>query len=454
MSARAHTLARALVCGGLALMGLLYSEPYASGNGRFPKADMLVGVPGSEGRDLYLRSTFGVLVSHDAGKKWEWICEEALGFSGTWDPPIAVTRSAVLYVGLQNGLRKVSKGCEGTAVPELAGEPVSDVSVDGSGKHAVVVTSPLDRAGAFYREGDDGKFDKRASLPEGYTWDTVDVAPSSTGGSRVYMTGVKYPNKPYAHFLRSNDGGKTFEESKLTLPADGRLFLSGIDPNNVDRVFVRQIGDDWTELLLSTDGGTKFESVLHTKSSLLGFALSPDGKTAWAAAGDPKEGLYRSDDGGLHFSHVADASLVCLHANKVGLFGCSNPMTRGGPLLFGSSDRGVTVSALSAFSDIRGPASCQKSCGAAWAATEQLVLRGAVADVVPQATTAATTPVAVMKDAGGAEGALQPAAAPANEAPKKSCGCDAQGGAVSTSGVVWVAVLLSLRRRRAARAEG
>ena len=84
----------------VALMALLYSEGHAWGNGRFPKADMLVSVPESDGRDLYLRSTFGILVSHDAGKRWEWICEEALGFSGTWDPPIALSRSGVLYVGV------------------------------------------------------------------------------------------------------------------------------------------------------------------------------------------------------------------------------------------------------------------------------------------------------------------------------------------------------------------
>jgi hypothetical protein len=55
----------------------------AAANGRFPKAQQIVTAPGSGGKTIFLRATFGVLVSRDAGATWSWICEQAIGFSGT-----------------------------------------------------------------------------------------------------------------------------------------------------------------------------------------------------------------------------------------------------------------------------------------------------------------------------------------------------------------------------------
>jgi hypothetical protein len=61
----------------------------ASGNGRFPRADQLVLVPGSRD-ELVLRTTFGLLLSSDAGASWDWVCEQEIGFSGIEDPAFAI----------------------------------------------------------------------------------------------------------------------------------------------------------------------------------------------------------------------------------------------------------------------------------------------------------------------------------------------------------------------------
>ena len=48
-------------------LGLLYTTPEdALANGRFPKAQTIVLPAGGDGSTIYLRTTFGVLVSHDA----------------------------------------------------------------------------------------------------------------------------------------------------------------------------------------------------------------------------------------------------------------------------------------------------------------------------------------------------------------------------------------------------
>ena len=86
----------------------------AGANGRFPKAQALVTRPGSDGRELYMRATFGVMRSTDGGASWRWMCEPSLGYDGTWDPAIAVTRDGVLWVGLPDGLAYTRDGCDVT----------------------------------------------------------------------------------------------------------------------------------------------------------------------------------------------------------------------------------------------------------------------------------------------------------------------------------------------------
>ena len=56
-------------CAVVALLSAFCSSATAWANGRFPRADQLVAVPG-EPAELVLRTTFGLLVSHDAGVTW------------------------------------------------------------------------------------------------------------------------------------------------------------------------------------------------------------------------------------------------------------------------------------------------------------------------------------------------------------------------------------------------
>ena len=46
----------------------------ARANGRFPAANQLAHSP-TDPKLFVLRTTFGILVSHDAGASWDWVCE-------------------------------------------------------------------------------------------------------------------------------------------------------------------------------------------------------------------------------------------------------------------------------------------------------------------------------------------------------------------------------------------
>jgi hypothetical protein len=441
----------------------MYTAPEARANGRFPKAQVIATVPGGDGSTVYLRATFGVLVSHDEGKHFGWLCEQALGFSSTWDPPIAVTRDARLWVALTDGLRVTKDGCDVQDVPALKGELVADLATDASGEHVYLVTATPGKAAHVWRSitptaGKLEPFERLGRGISGTRFDTLEVAPSDP--RRLYFTGVPEGSGPRAHFFRSDDGGATIRETKPALPNDGRLFVSAVDARNPERVLVRQLHDKGSDVLLSTDGGATFRSVLHVDGAMFGFAPAPDGVTYYAGSGDPKEGIWRSHDRGEHWEPAAKTSVMCLHADGDRLFACSNPYVPGGYAIAVSRDRGDTIAPLATFDAVTGPVACDggapSRCAAPWPET-----RTAIATSANMAAPVADAPTL---DAAGVDASIAPASAtpaPATPAPARSaCGCRAAGAPVpSGDGVPPVLALASVvagaerarRRRRACR---
>ncbi len=341
----------------------VYAEGTAFANGRFPRAQQLVSAP-SDPSHVFLRATFGVLASFDGGGTWRWLCEDAIGFSGTWDPPVAVARDGRLWMGLEKGLSWTTDACNVHAVPEVAGELVSDVSA--AGADLVFATSTPKKPAAFWRVSH-GAAAKMGATLDGFYIDTLDAL-----GTRLYATGVRVGEKAEPHIFRSDDGGATIRELHPTWPTQGRLYLAAIDPKNAARILVRQLSDRGSDLLASEDGGATFVVVLHLAGAMFGFTQSEDGATVWAGSGDADEGLYRSTDRGRTFTPVAKAPIFCLHRSAEKLFSCSNPFTEHGYAIGVSTDEGATLKPLIGFADVLGPVACDAgagaSCGKTWTA--------------------------------------------------------------------------------------
>ena len=433
----------------------MYTEPLALANGRFPKADVIATVPGGDGSRLFMRSTFGLLLSNDGGKTWTWLCEQALGFSGTWDPPIVVTRDGRLWAGLADGLRVTKNGCDVREVPELKGELIADLSADARGDRGILVTSTPDKAANVWRQTGADRWEKLGKGISGFAFDTLDAAPSRP--ARVYLTGVPTAGGLRAHLFRSDDGGATLTEVKIAVspsPNDGRLFLSAIDPKNPDRLLVRHVNAQGSNLLLSTDGGETFTVALTMKASMFGFAKSTDGATYWAGSGDPKEGIWRSVDRGVKWEQVSKASVLCLHADGPRLFSCSNPYALGGYAIAVSTDGGGSLRALATFDDVTGAVACDAgagtTCSAAWA------------DVKLAIASSGRSPAVAPRDAGSARSTVpdaspsRPEDAESPATPRARCGCQTGGLRASWPSMATVAALGLRRwgraRRRARRA--
>ena len=418
----------------------VYVEAPAFANGRFPRAQQLVSDP-RDPSHVFLRATFGVLASFDGGGTWRWLCEDAIGFSGTWDPPVAVTRDGRLWMGLEKGLSWTTDACNVHAMPEVAGELVSDVSADGDA--LVFATSTPKKPATIWRAAA-GTVRKTGAVLDGFYVDTIDAL-----GARVWLTGVRIGEKAGPHIFRSDDSGTTVRELHPSLPTQGRLYLAAIDPKNASRILVRQLSDKGSDLLASEDGGTTFTVALHMAGAMFGFAQSADGVTVWAGSGDADEGLYRSTDRGRTFTPVAKAPIFCLHRSAQKLFTCSNPFTEHGYAIGASTDDGTTVTPLIGFADVLGPVACDagagSGCGKNWTAMHATLTTQTQSAPPPPAS---STPMF---------GAEHPDGGKSFGAERSTCGCGISAGPVWPA-APWVVALGALfgrrGRSRAARRSG
>jgi hypothetical protein len=356
----------------LALILSVFTIRSARANGRFPEAQLIESVPGDP-NTLFLRATFGILVSHDAGKSWHWICERSLGYEGQWDPPIAATRDGRLWVGLEDGLVATRDGCSVEAAPELDGQTVKDLTTDPRGETLWAITGAPGKRSYVWRRS--SKWERLAGMDE-TNFMTIEVAPSQP--SRVYVSGQPY-STIRGQIFRSDDGGATLRGAKNDLAAEGPFFIGAVDPKDPNRLLIRHLHAKGSDLLLSRDGGKTFANVLSITSAMFGFAKNAEGTTYWAGSGLADHGLFRSTDRGEHWSAVAKEGVLCLHqAPGDGLFACANALTVGAPAIAVSHDEGKSFTPLARFADIRGPVECPTGdaraslCAGSWPAMKTL----------------------------------------------------------------------------------
>ena len=237
---------------GIALSILLACSS-ASANGRFPQAQVIESVPGTDGQKLFMRTTFGILETVDGGKSWHWICEKALGYEGQWDPPIAVTKDGRLWVGLDHGLASTVDGCLVDTASELEGNTVKDLTTDGTGEILFAITGKPGVPSAVWRRSLDGKWQRLGSKSlETLNLLTIEVAPSKP--SRIYVAGEPY-DTIRGRLYRSDDGGQTFVGTTNDEKPNGPFFIATVDPKNPDTVFLRHLHANGSELLVTIDAG-------------------------------------------------------------------------------------------------------------------------------------------------------------------------------------------------------
>lgn len=397
-------------------LSLLYPARSAFANGRFPEAQQLAIVPnGADPSLLVLRTSFGIVLSHDAGKTWSWVCERALGFDGTWDPPIAVTKDGRIWVGLVDGLRITRDGCGTSEVKALHGARITDLAVDARGENVLALSSPIDAPATVWIVHADGKADALPGDFKGLELKTADFAPSS---GKIWVTAAPFQqaNSPRAH-LFVGSATKPFVEVPLPVAPDEIVYLSAVDPKNDQRLVARALSARGTNVIVSNDGGKTFTTALHVGTLLFGFAKSDDGKTMFTGSGDPNDGIWESEDRGTTWKQASKTSVRCLTLAGDVLYACSTPYRPNGFAVGASRDQGLTFATLSSFKDIAGPIACDAgeglACRDAWPAQKSVL--------DPKPAAAVDAGALAVGDAASGDGGSRPAER------GKSCGCRAAG---------------------------
>ncbi len=451
----------------------------ARANGRLPAAHQLVVAP-TDQNFFVIEATFGLLVSHDTGANFGWICENAVGYgtSTNQDPSIGVTSGAVL-AGVYQGLAVSSD--HGCSWHFAMTEPITDVTVRRDDPHTALALSSRYLG---VTDAGENNFSTQifVSHDDGTTWgavggpiepdvlvETIDVAPSDP--NRIYVGGARTMFGSDGSFRRtglvlaSTNGGASYTATEIPLvppyETQASAYVTAIDPTNPDRVYVRISDSAVDRLVVSDDGAATFRTAYQAKGTLAGFAMSSDGSKVFV--GDSASGVFKAAvppvDSGAPFAFSLQSSAVvsCMAWSAGKLYACmGQPWDQAFKQLGASADDGMTFAPDFPFGCVSGPLACPGGAVAAACGSGFAMLKGTVGPctdaggldggmVVPDA---GVEDAAALKDASTADaGAVRETPHPHTS----SCGCSA-GQAASAGGLSAVGVLLALALRRRRRA--
>ena len=335
----------------------LGSAHLAHANGRYPEAGQVVVDPSAPDH-LWVRGTFGLLYSADGGARFDWVCEEALGYSGAWDPPIASTSGGRLLAGLFDGLRRADPPyCDVEATPDLIDANVSDVAVAATAAERVAViatssSSPGALASRLYLSADGGQsFSAAAGFPMALEALTVDWAPSDL--AVLYVTGTASDGRGW--LLRSDSGGDDWERVVIAGSDPGQEpYLAAVDPSDAHVLYLRLAGERGA-LLRSVDGGESWTELFRGEGPLQAFALAPDGSRL--LVGGALDGIWRSSTADLAFEQVSLVGARCLTWTDRGVYACGDDFQDGFTVGL-STTEGSTFAPVLRLSQVCGPLRC------------------------------------------------------------------------------------------------
>lgn len=384
---------RMTVWRGAAALALVVAAPVAArANGRFP-ATMSVSFQEGDDQKIFVGSTFGLLMSPDDGATWRWVCEQAIGYEGVFDPVFAVSRTGTIFATSYDGL-SISR--DGGCTFSFAGGPLldmwtSDVQI-GPDEAIWVTTSMGGRTNDVFVSRDDGQsFAPTGLLHERAWWKSIRIAPSNP--NRIYVTGYQIADpsgdgntEPRPLLYVTDNGGADWTEIPFSFEGRSQIFLLGVSPMDEDLVFMRVLGDRQDILLRSATGGVSWTEVMRQDVNFSGFVALPDGRFI---VGTYFRGVYVSRDGGLTWSHTAEEPAMQCAGRRAAdgeLFSCGNNWDQKPEVKFalGRSTDGEDWSPVLRLVEIDGPLQCpdgspQKTlCEPLWPSLAQQLGIGAV----------------------------------------------------------------------------
>ncbi|HUS29333.1 MAG TPA: sialidase family protein [Kofleriaceae bacterium] len=312
----------------LAVLFLTALASAAQANGRDPYTVTIHFKRGAE-NNIISGMTFGLVISHDGGTTWEWMCEKAIGYGGMWDPDYEYTSSDAIFATTFDGLSVMRNRCD-FASTMFGTTFVSRITEASNGTLYVAASDSTIGDSKIYKSTDNGMTFPTSTTPPGGIagdwWQSIEVAPSDP--TRVYLTGYRLVMKctansgnagaactanamctnggmcePQKEFLlyKSVDSGANYTAiSKTgigTTSSNSTIDIVGISPTDPNTLYVKvtfETGSSGDTVYRSTNGGTNWTPILSKDSKFgLSFLVRYDGT---CVAGTRELGAWKSAD--------------------------------------------------------------------------------------------------------------------------------------------------------------
>lgn len=426
----------------LALCASLALATTAAANGRNPQAVGVYFRPG-DSNAMYVGTTFGLLASNDGGCTFDWMCEQSIGYGGTWDPHYAVSMDGTIFATTFDGLRMSRDGgCTFSTVAPTNGLWIDALTIGPTGEVWIGIAETGGVNDIYSSKNNGASFESKGRQSAETWWKSVKVAPSNP--ARIYITGYQVANTPAAYVYRSDNGGADWTPTSLANVMFGAtpvVRVKAIDPINPDVLFMASeaanppAGD---RLYRTPDGGATWTEVLTTTASVhdvlftdsMHVFVATQIRTATSVVGGP---TYASTDGGVTFTEMAGTPrLACLaQAPDGALVGCGANWEPDFKAIARSTDGGATWTKVFRFSEMHDAVQCSDG-------TVQHDMCDVMLWDCPMCGTDLKRQFTVKGPSCGASDTSTP--------PKKSNGCCGAGDPV---GAVWALVVwFGLARRR------
>lgn len=251
--------------------------------------------------------TFGLLLSHDGGTTWQWMCETAVGYGGLWDPDYAYSSSGALFATTFSGLKVNRNGCTFDDTP-----PGSlFVSTDQLGSDGSLLFASVDATDdKVYKSTNDGMTFPTSTTPPGAMlndWYTqLYILPSDA--SKQWMAAYRFTGSVKSIMVyKSANGGASFtsvtvngianvvsQSSLAIVGADAagnvyaKLTLAG---GTTDVIYkLAPNATSWTQILSDTDVIAllvRSNGDLVAGTKLHGAQMSTNQGTSWTPLTNP-----------------------------------------------------------------------------------------------------------------------------------------------------------------------
>jgi MYXO-CTERM domain-containing protein len=442
----------------IALAGLLIAAlaPGAFANGRAPGTSTIHFREGHE-TDIAAGMTFGLLLSHDGGTTWHWMCELAVGYGGLWDPDYSYLQDGSLFATTFNGMMSMSDGCtfNATSFGTLF------ASTDEASGSTLLFGAADPHDDKVYKSTDQGMTFPTSATPAGATvndWYTsMMFAPSDA--TKVYLVGYRFTNQMKSLLLyKSSDGGSTFTAmAQIGLPqgptmveTSSTIDVVGVDPTTPSTLYIKisNVANAPGDVVFkSTNSGASWTQIL-SKGDTISFLARRNGDLV---AATKTLGAFKSTNGGTTWTSLASPPHInCLAENSAGeVWACTQNygdtmanIPSDGFGIMKSTDLATWTGVLK-YQDIQGPVDCAAGT-IQHDACQQMNWCGVVQQLGITSTVIDCSALVVdgAPDAGNGSGS-------GSNGPKKSKGCDSGPGDAPPLllGLLVGAVLLRRQRR-------